>query len=135
MGDTVSDEHKRMFLAICDTPGEIDLLKSYNAEEFWDYICLVFDNIATVSGSNSFKIADKINLSGTDDKYDLKIFWKAFITICMNNIKENPFKCSAGVRITSKYLRELSISGLNKQMCFDNWLLDIREEWMNYADD
>ena len=124
-----------LYLSICDNPGEIDLLKTYDIKAFWDFMNLVLDNIATTSGANAFRIGDKINLSNADDKYDLKLFWKAFITLCMQHIKESPFKYSAGVRFTGRYLRELSINGLNKQMCFDNWLLAIREEWLAYAND
>lgn len=125
----------KLYLSICDTPGEIDLLKTYDIQAFWDFINLVFNNIAVTSGANAFRIGDKINLSNADDKYDLKLFWKAFITLCMSYIQESPFKYSAGVRVTGNYLRELSINGLNKQMCFDNWLLDLREEWLSYAND
>ena len=99
--------------------------------DFYNYVEKVVDNIALVSGSNAFKIGDKIAFKDSDEKkYDLKLFWKSFMTICVSRIKDDPFKYSAGIRITSKYLQELRITGINKQSTFDCWLLDIRQEWM-----
>ena len=99
----------------------------------------VVDNIALVQGSNAFKISDKINLSSDEDKYDLSLFWRAFIAECYKRIIANYMQndrlmyCT-GVKITSKYIRDLRKSGINKQFLFDNWLLDIREAWFEYAD-
>ena len=117
--------------SICECPGDVDLLltQGKSVEEFTDYVQLVYDNIATTSGANSFKIADKIGLK--DDKgYDLRLFWKCFMIICMDHIQDNPQKSADGVKITSKYLQDLRVSGINKQMLFDNWILEIRKAWL-----
>ena len=119
----------------CTVLGDIDLLCSYDCKAFYDYVQTVVEHIDKVSGSNAFKIAQKIDLGSDEEKYDLALFWKAFSGECMVRMKDHPFKYISGVNVTCKYLSELRIAGVNKQMCFDNWLLDIRREWMQYAKD
>ena len=131
---TLHDDEFDIIRNICETPGEINTLLGNDrcgVLDFYNYVEKVVDNIAVVSGSNSFKIADKIAFKDTDtDKFDLKLFWKSFMTICVHRLKEDPFRYREGVRITSKYLQELRLTGINKQYTFDVWLLEIRQEWM-----
>ena len=116
---------------LCETPGEVDTLVSMGVQEFYDYVIKVVDNIASVSGSNSFKIAQRIKFKDTDeDKYDLRLFWKAFMTVCSDRLRDDPLRYAAGIKCTTKYLQELRITGINKQSTFDMWLLDVRKEWM-----
>lgn len=126
------------FIDIAETPGDINLIYDSDADAFYDYVLKVMNNIATVSGANSFKIADKIAFKEDDtDKYDLRLFWKIFIKQCVdsaieyleNDDKSNGMKYLFGARDTSGALRRLSVKGLNKQMLFDKWILDIREDW------
>lgn len=118
---------------ICGNLGEIDLLAGI-IDDFYEYTLKVVNNIDKVSGSNSFKIGAKISLDGADDKYDLSLFWRCFIKICFDRIQESK-KYSEGIIVTAKYLSTLRVNGINKQMAFDNWLLEIRERWFDYADD
>lgn len=128
--------HKQI-IDICSTPGEVDTLLSMNVPDFLDYVQLTIDNIATVSGSNAFKIANKIALKESDDKYDLKLFWKAFTVFCVDKMKESQpgsddfWNAATGISITSKCLGDLRIMGINKSMLFDSWILEIRKEWSN----
>lgn len=139
--DNIDEYYHTMFLSyICDrhiitdlcvTPGEVDTLMQTNPTEFYEYVEKVVDNIAEVSGSNSFKIAQRIKFKDTDEnKYDLKLFWKAFMTICSSRLREDPHRYAEGIKITSKYLQELRITGINKASTFDCWILDLRKEWM-----
>lgn len=124
-----------IYLDLCETPGDVIALNSCDIKEFYNYVELVVDNIATVSGANSFKIGDKINLKNDEDKYDLTLFFRAFIEVCVNKATD---EMNAGnksemqmflnwMKITCRYLRELGINGINKLSTFDCWLLDIRE--------
>ena len=117
-------------LQIAETPYEIDLLVKYDIFEFIGYINKVIENIATVSGANSFKIADKINLKDDDSKYDLKLFWKGFMRICAKNLLQDIKYYAEAIKITSDALSQININGINKQMLFDKWLLNIRSVWM-----
>lgn len=113
---------------ICETPGEVDILVKSGIQEFYDYVQLVVDNIAEVSLANAFKIPSKVALKEDAEGYDLRLFWKAFMKILVDGNKKHDFMA---IVITSKYLQKLRIRGINKQMLVDNWLLEIRELWMN----
>lgn len=121
----------RIVQQICDTPGDVLTLQSYDVNMFWEYVDKVVDNIANVSGSNSFKIADKIAFKDGDDGYDLKLFWNAFSQICLTRFafSESDWAYCNGVIITGKYLSKLKTTGIRKDSLFDLWILDIRKEW------
>lgn len=127
----ISESLHTIILELCNTPGEVEELIKIGPKDFYSYVQKVVDNIASVSGSNAFKIANSLSLKKeTDDnKYSLKLFWKAFIAVCNKDLSNiNYLK---GINITSRYLSDLRIKGINKQGLFDLWLLDIRKEWMD----
>lgn len=116
---------------ICETPGEVDVLKKNGILALYNYVELVVDNIAECNGSNAFKIADKIAFKDEEDKFDLRLFWKSFMKICSDRLKtENDIKYADGIRVTSEYLQQLNINGINKSATFDGWVLSIREKWL-----
>lgn len=123
---------KQKVFNVCETPDEIDLLlNNYRVRDFYDYVELVVDNIAEVSGANSFKIAEKLNLKEDNGKYDLALFFKIFMVICAERYKEFRNKTYfEWVGITSKALSDLQRTSLNKQMLVDTWILDIRKAWL-----
>lgn len=126
--DASIEEHN-IIIDICETPGEVQMMHKQKTLEFYDYVELVVDNIAEVSGANSFKIADKIALKADAEGYDLKMFFKVFMSICIKRMHTEPLKYSAGTSVTSKYLKQLGIRGVNKQMLFDAWIVDMRKVW------
>lgn len=130
-----NEEEKRLIESLCETPGEVTQLYNCKPLEFYNYVMKVIDNISKVSGANAFKIADKIAIKETDGGYDLKLFWKIFIDICNNKQKEldkvaDSSQYYQAVLITSYYLKQLKIKGINRQGLMDMWILDIRKEWM-----
>ena len=122
-----SEEQLDIVLQLCDTPGQIELLHSYGPKAFFEYVQKVVDNIAVASGSNSFKIAQsiKLNVKTENDGYDLELFWKAFCAVCL---QRGAYK---GLLLTSSYLSRISNKSINKAMLFDQWILDIRKEWLD----
>lgn len=134
VGTTTDRDTLNRFVQLCDTPYAVQLLKSYDARQFSDYVTLVVDNVAEVSGVNAFKIADRINLSDDASKYDITVFWRAFSAECLKRFKTNPIKYARAIEITSGYMQDLRTSSLNRMYIFDMWLLDIRAEWMKIAD-
>lgn len=114
----------------CTVPGDVNLLCSYNVGEFQQFLGTVLDNVEKVSGANSFKIGNRLNLGADEKKYDISLFFKAFRAECLSRIEKDPMKYLRAINVTNKYLGELRIAGINKQMLFDAWLLDIRKAWM-----
>ena len=133
---TTDSDYKKIVLDLSETPGDIDLLQTQcepgTADKFYAYVSKVVDNIGTVNGSNSFKIADKVALKDETDKYDLRMFWKACCKLFRDkaldsNVDEYVGLLQAAKR-TSEALSKLPIKGVNKQMLFDEWLLVVRKE-------
>ncbi len=116
--------------SVCEVPGDVDVLRAMDIDEFYKYAEAVVENIAETSGSNSFKIGAKINFKDDADKYDLRLFWRTFMLVCMHRMDESRLKYAKGVQITSKHLQELKITGINRASLFDMWILSIREAWM-----
>ena len=115
---------------LCETPGDVEIIMSYDATNFYDYVQLVVDNIAEVSLANAFKIPSKVALKDDAEGYDLRLFWKAFMNILANTDRPHDFRDFGAIPITSKYLQKLRIKGINRQMLIDCWLMEIRELWM-----
>ena len=131
---SMTDELNAVLHSVCICPGDVDILINYDIADFGNYVETVFKNIGRVSGANSFKIANRLNVDDSQAKFDLVLFWRAFINMCIEHFAENPKKYMHGVTVTTTYMQDLRIKGLNKQMAVDNWILDIRKEWIN-ADD
>jgi len=119
---------------LCETPGDVEIIMSYDATNFYDYVQLVVDNIAEVSLANAFKIPSKVALKEDAEGYDLKLFWKAVASVMLNRAKQRGnskelVKYCGGYSVTSKYLQKLRVKGINRSMLMDNWILEIRELW------
>ena len=123
--DTLENKDIELCKTLCDTPGEAEMLLRYNPSEFYAYVEKVVDNINKVNLANTFKIAEKVALKDEEDKYDLKLFCKAFQNVAWDKQIEGYVRM---IRITSEYLQLLKIRGINKTMLFDNWILEIRGE-------
>lgn len=125
-----AEDNVDIFKGICDTPGDADMLVKCGVKSFYDYVQLVVDNIAEVSLANAFKIPSKVALKDTDEGYDLRLFWKAFMKVCFET-KIGYKNWGLAVEVTSNYLQKLSVKGINRQMLIDNWVLEIRELWID----
>lgn len=117
---------------ICSTPGEVNKILSYGVEDFYEYVKLVVDNIAYVEPANAFKSSNKLAIK-TDDGYDLGLFFKCFVWVCIdrlntNNLEEVIHYCK-GVIVTTTILNEVGRMGINKQQLYDKWVFNIRKEW------
>lgn len=131
-------DYPQIFRDLCETPGEVNTLLAMDSKAFYEFVASVVDNIAEVNGSNAFKIADRIAIKGEADKYDLQLFLRAFAKVCAERMIEKLINrdtieadlFAIGVRITSRFIKESRTASLNKQMLFDDWILKIREAWM-----
>lgn len=113
---------------IASTPYELKEFLNYGSE-FFRYVDLVKDNISEVEAANAFKSSSKLALHGEDDKYDLGLFWKAFIHDCLNCIDEDPLHYAEGIIVTDKYYKKQAQLGVNLQQLYDSWVFEIRGVW------
>lgn len=136
----LSSVEKCIIEDICHNYYEIDLLNKYGVNDFYKYVEKVVDNIYKVQSANSFKLTEKLDLKNDDTKYDLKIFFETYRSICMNrliNIVDDEEqadlfkKYGNSISKTSEYINKLSITGISKQSLVDMWILSIRKIWLN----
>ena len=123
--------YDKIISELCETPGDVDLLCKNGVHELYDYAEKTVDNIATVSGANAFKIANKIAFKDDAEGFDLRLFLRAFQSICAKRmLTADRAKYSRGVQLASSCLSQLNTAGLNKGALFDIFILDIRRAWM-----
>ena len=127
-------EEKKLLLLLTDTPGEINELSCIGVIDFYEYVMKVYDNIAEVSGANSFKIASRLAIKESDEEnYPLDLFFKAFMKVCSERMCESAKRNAYAIRITSTALSDLKIKGINRKMLVDSWILRIREGWIAWS--
>ena len=123
---------------LCETPGDVEKLRFIGPKVFYDFVEKVVDNIAEVSNANALKIAGQIDFKDNDaKKYDMILFLRAFKSVCGKRMRkavteddmEMQLYYSAGIKIVTKALRQMQITGINKSALFDMFILDIRREW------
>lgn len=125
---SLSDSERELIISICYNPGDCERVIQYNISDFYNYCNLVLDNIGTVSGANAFKITNKVDIKGSGEGYDIKIFLSTLMLICMKRaVETDDTSFIKVVPVTADTLKKLSIRGVNKQMLLDSWILNIRE--------
>lgn len=118
----IKDEEELKIIAdVCTTPGDINILCKQGVKDFYEYTKLVLDNVADVSLANALKIPDKLALKDGDDGYDLRLFLRMFMSLCITNQAN-----ARWVEYTSKCLTKMRMKGINKQMLLDTWILSLR---------
>lgn len=123
-----SDSNDAVVLNLCETPGDVDMLLAQDIPSFYEFVKLVVAHISSASISNVFKIADKVDIKGDNKGYDLRLFWKAFNYVMLHDAHEYTMSSRAeAVTVTNKTLTQLGVRGINKQMLFDMWLLNVRD--------
>lgn len=122
---------------ICENPGDIVAICSYDPNEFINYTHRLYNNLPSCGLTNAFKAADKIALKADDSVgYDLALVWRGYKNICYSMIKQYMFDdCESQfyrpeedferIRITNKFLNALRTTGVNKSMLFGAWVIKI----------
>ena len=114
----------------CQTPYDVDLYnRNSGLEEFVD---LVIDNITEVTLVNAMRIAERVDVDGSDStKFDLNIFFEAFKKSCRARMTKSQVLQEAQlyldwIAVTSRYQKDALRVGANLKMLFDMWLIDLR---------
>ena len=122
---------KRPVPDFCKTPYDLDM---YNRNAgFDDFVQLVVDNVGRVPLTNAMKIADRVDLDGTDDsKFDMGLFFEAFKYYCFESMKNQDSYDMVQMyyewmSITVRYQKDALRTSANVKMLFAMWLMDIRQ--------
>lgn len=127
----ISDGDIKVIKELCEIPGDVDILLNCGPQSFYDYAQLIIDRVADAPIANALKISEKIALKDNTGGYDLKLLLKAIAAILLQRAKQRGnsvelVKYCDAYSVTNKYLTQLRIKGINKQMLIDNWIIDMR---------
>ena len=118
----IKDKEELEIIAdVCTTPGDVNILYSQGIKDFYDFTKLVLENVADVSLANALKIPSKLALKDGDTGYDLRLFLRMFMSLCISTQANVEW-----VKSTSKCLIKLRTKSINKQMLLDTWILSLR---------
>lgn len=134
----IDEEVIKIVSNICNTPLDVDTLMKYGVKDFYSYVEKVADNIFTTGGAEVFNLMNKLAYKEDSDGYDCRLFLKCLQRVFMDEICDNfaANKESCGtnclcsiVRCIGRYMSDLRVRGVNKQMLIDNMVLEMRKIW------
>lgn len=134
----IDEEVIKIVSNICTTSLDVDTLMKYGVKEFYSYVEKVADNIFTIGGAEVFNLMNKLAYKEDADGYDCRLFLKCLQRVFMDEICDNfaANKESCGtnclcsiVRCIGRYMSDLRVRGVNRQMLIDNMVLEMRKIW------
>ena len=129
-GYNLTKEEQEIVSNICTVPGEVDLLVRYNISEFYGFVQTVIESIGVVNGANAFKIGQRLSYKEEDGGWDISLFMRAIMYLCRQKMNKEPIhQYRDSIAITSKYLSQMSVTGINKASTIDMWILEMRGIW------
>ena len=81
--------NKDYILSVANTPGQVQMLQSYDIESMIDLADKMFDKMSTASFSNTLSIEDKIGFKEEKDKVDIRVFIKVLVNRITTKIKSS----------------------------------------------
>ena len=130
-GYQLNEDEIEIVSNICTVPGEVDLIARYDILAFYEFVETVVDNIGVVNGANAFKIGLKLNYKEDDGGWDIALFLRSIMYICRKKMDTKPLpQYKESIRLTSKYLSQINITGINKPSTIDMWILEMRGIWI-----
>lgn len=134
----IDEEVIKIVSNICTTPLDVDTLMKYGVKDFYSYVELVSHSIFITGGAEVFNLMNKLAYKEDADGYDCRLFLKCLQRVFMDEICDNfaANKESCGtnclcsiVRCIGRYMSDLRVRGVNKQMLIDNMVLEMRKIW------
>lgn len=131
----LDEEEAQIVCNVCTTPSEVDMLVRYEPKTFYSFAEKVIDNIGAVNGANAFKIANSFSFKEDDGKWDVVLFLRVMMHLCRKRIYDNPALYFEICKVTSSYISEFNINGVNKASTTDMWILDVRKAWRQHYEE
>lgn len=128
----LTEEDEDFLLDTATNLGEVKQLCSINIQDLKRYVLEVLD--MTINGPH--EIVLRIAFDGEDDKFPLRIFWRAFIAICgdLTQTTDNSLMYCQFIAVTGDSLQELSCKEKGERTVFSKWYMNIREISENFSD-
>lgn len=122
----VTEEELNILVKVCQTPGQVETVLKYGVTDFYQYGVQVAENVGYVSQANALKIGKKLAVK--EEGWDIELFIRCVESACLGKLlTTNDVRYSQAVKVCSKFKSELYVSGINKQMLVDLWILQLSE--------
>jgi DNA polymerase III delta prime subunit len=122
-----------ILLSVCENINDIDVMRTHGIRDFYNFCQLVANNVCSADLSNVLKINQKLRFKDdATEGYDAELFLRVVSYIFGGMLKDNinyapNVKIFANmIKITSKYISELNITGINKSATVDSWIFSLR---------
>ena len=134
--DIILDEGDEEFIVdTASTLGDVKMLCALNIKEFKRFVEETLDSM-TSDTFISHKIASKIAFDDEDDKFPIRLFWKAFISVCGDRMRTegNALLYCKLIAITGEVLQQSIGSNMSFITLYDIWVDEIRREYLKIGD-
>lgn len=111
---------KELTLALCTTPGQVDIANKTNLTALYGLCTAIISNIGTSNAYDTMSISHKINFSDEYDKYDLDLFCKMLAYVITQNCQSDLNLKLYSVLVEFEERQRLVN---NKQWLFENMML------------
>lgn len=119
----LDDKLKETIIDISTYYGDIEKLLQYNIEKFMVFVRLFYDYVNIANLANLMSITGKLKTKEDQDGYDIWLFAK-----CLNRyaMLTELNKKSFAIMNASSFLANRLANNVNKTICVDQYILDIR---------
>lgn len=126
-GYHLSEQELVIMQNICEVPGDVDILVTYDIVNFYNFIDNVIDNIGIVNGANAFKIGQRLKYKEDGEGWDISLFMRTLMfSYNERMLREPEEKCLNCIKIVSKYAVQLQNPSINKSATIDMMILELR---------
>lgn len=129
----LDDEDEEFIVETASNLGDIEGLFSLKIKEFKSFVEASLDNMM-LNASIPHEICSKIAFDDEDDKFPVRLYWKAFITVCGDRMRTegNSLMYCRFIAITGDALQQTIGNESSTREIFDSWEVAIREEYENF---
>ena len=124
-------QDEEFILSISNSISDINKALRIDPGDMMKHINSILDKADSISYANLLKSVQFISVKEEDDGFDLGLYWRAFNVECIKRIMDevdySTVEMYRGMILaTHNSIFKLSITGINKSMLYDEWILSIR---------
>ena len=124
--DIENDNDNELVLEIAKTPGDVQLLQSYNLKELFEFGNKIFDKINLATYANTLSISSRLAFEREKNKYDVDLFWKILLNISYDRMIKNYPRAFEDYWLTNDYIKKCKTRGVNKKYLFVRYLFELK---------
>lgn len=120
-------EHARIILTICNTPGDVIKLQTYPIKDMLDLAIKIYEKIHNASFANTLTLSNKIAFKNEKDKYDFIIFMRALMYVSKTRVLNNAPNSINEYLVTNDYYNRAYVRNIDKKALFENFLIALKK--------